>query len=447
VSDLLSIGASGTRAYKAALGAVSNNIANSDTPGYSRRSIEIQESQVSSGTQIWYRSGAQLGGATIGKVVRYNDDYLDMAARTTGTALAETNQRARWMTDIQTALADGSLGVGQRLTAMFSSVERLASNPTDTTLRTNVLFSFEQINTAFKQTHTDLVAVRDGVGQAAKNEVASLNDALKQLADANEGLRRSAQGSAAHVALLDSRDQALTEVTKRLNVSVEFGDNDVAKISYGSTVLVENVDNINVFVSQDSDGLLHFAAGADAGSATAIADPSNGSLGGIVVGAKTTRERIDTLNDLAEQYVKDVNDWHKAGRTAAGVAGGDMLSGTDAASLGVLITNPADIAGASAAGVANGNLVAIKTIRGTGSVEDKWLGTVSTHGNLVKATLDQQTSAASRDEMAQSARADVSGINLDREAADLLRLQQAYQACARIIQVGKEVIDSLFAVM
>jgi len=112
----------------------------------------------------------------------------------------------------------------------------------------------------------------------------------------------------------------------------------------------------------------------------------------------------------------------------------------------VLITDPADIAGASTSGVANGNLLAVSSIRGTGSVEDKWLNFISTQGNLVSATLAEQTAASNRDQMAQAARADVSGINLDREAADLLRLQQAYQASARIVQVANEIMQSLFAI-
>ena len=447
VSDLFLIGVSGARAFQAAMGAISNNITNTETPGYSRRTIEIKESPAGTGTTIWYRSGLAYGGAMINRVVRAGDDYLDGAARQTANALASVDQRARWMSDIQTALNDSSVGVGQRMTAMFSSVERLASNPTDTTLRGNLLFSFEQINSAFKQSHQDLTTISTSIGQAATSEVAALNDALKQLADANEGLRRSQEGTAAHVSLLDSRDQALMEITKRLNVTVEIGANDAANVKYGSTDLVVNVDSIKVFVAQDSNGLLHFTAGADAGTATAIADPTGGSLAGMTTSASVARDRLNTLNTLAQQYVTDLNSWHTGGQTAAGNPGGALLSiGADASTISVLITDPADIAGASTSGVANGNLLAVSSIRGTGSVEDKWLNFISTQGNLVSATLAEQTAASNRDQMAQAARADVSGINLDREAADLLRLQQAYQASARIVQVANEIMQSLFAI-
>jgi len=442
ISDLFGIGASGARAYQAAMGVIANNIASADTPGYSRRTLALKESPSGAGTTIWYRSGLAYGGVDIDRIVRFSDPYLDSAARETSNILGSADQRARWMSDIQSALNDGTLGVGQRMTAMFAAVERLASNPSDTTLRADVLFSFEQINTAFGQTRGDLVAVRNGIGAGATTETDALNKALQQLADANEGLRRSAPETAAHIALLDSRDQALGEIAKRLNVTIDFGDHDAANVSYGAVKLVDNIVANPLAVSQDADGLLHFAVGG-----TAIADPASGTLGGMTKSAQVTKDRIDSVDALATEYVTAINNWHKAGQTAAGAPGTDMLAmGADASALSVLITDPAQIAGVSTSGVSNGNLLAINALRSSGSFEDKWVGLVAMHGNQVGATLAEQSAAASRDTMAQQARADVSGVNLDREAADLLRFQQAYQASARVIQVAKEVMQTIFSV-
>jgi flagellar hook-associated protein 1 FlgK len=442
ISDLFGIGASGARAYQAAMGVISNNIANADTPGYSRRTLALKESPSGAGTTIWYRSGLAYGGVDINRIVRSTDPYLDAAARQTSNLLGSANQRARWLGDILTALNDGPLGVGQRMTAMFAAVEQLAANPADTTRRADVLFAFEQINTAFQQSRGDLVTIRSSIGAGATNEVTALNDALQQLADANEGLRRSASETAAHIALLDARDQALGEIAKRLNVTVDFDDHDVANINYGAIKLVDNIVAHPLIVSQDIDGLLHFTVGG-----AAIADPDNGSLGGLVQSAQITRDRIDALDAQVVDYVTGVNSWHMAGQTAAGTPGTAMLAmGADASTLQVLITDPANIASASTTGVSNGNLLAISALRGPGSFEDKWIGLVATHGNLVAATFTEQVATANRDNMAQQARADVSGVNLDREAADLLRFQQAYQASARVIQVAKEVMQTLFSV-
>src|SRR5690606_3041772 len=127
ISDLFGIGASGARAYQAAMGVISNNIANADTAGYSRRTLALKVSPSGAGTSIWYRSGIAYGGVYINRIVRSTDPYLDAAARQTSNLLGSADQRARWMSDIQSGLNDGKLGVGQRMTAMFAAVERLAS--------------------------------------------------------------------------------------------------------------------------------------------------------------------------------------------------------------------------------------------------------------------------------------------------------------------------------
>jgi flagellar hook-associated protein 1 FlgK len=446
LTDLYQIGASATRAYQGALGAIATNIANADTANYNRRNIQVQESAASTATGIYQKPGYGFAGVEIGSVVRANDPYLDQAARRTGNALADVNQRSRWMTDIQTALNDGPLGVGQRMSGMFASIERLASNPTDTTLRTDVLFSMEQVNTAFAQSRTDLVAIKDGIGNSATNEVASLNDAVSQLASANEGLRRASVGSAAQVQLLDQRDQALGEISKRLDVTISYDGKGIADVKYQGNSLVVSNEPLQFAVTQATDGTLNFTLDGNA-----VATPANGALAGLAKSATVTKTRIDQLDTLAQQYVDDINDWHEAGYTAAGNPGQPILSiGADASTIKVEISDPADIAGASGAppsSVMNGNLVAAGQLRGNaGSMENKWTQIISEQGNIANATVTEQTAASTRDQQAQEARGDVSGVNLDREAADMLRLQQAYQAGARVIQVARELTDAIFAI-
>ncbi|MBU0554625.1 MAG: flagellar hook-associated protein FlgK [Alphaproteobacteria bacterium] len=442
-SDLLQIGASGTRAYQAAMGAIADNIANAETPGYSRRTIALTESAAGNSPMLLYKSSASFYGVQIGGVVRASDEYLEAAARQTANALGSVDQRARWMTDIQTALNDGELGVGQRFSGMFAAVERLASNPTDTTLQADVLFSFEQINTAFQQSHGDLVSIRTSIGASASNEVDSLNDALRQLGNANEGLRRVPEGTASHASLLDSRDQALTEIAKRLNVTITPGANGVANINYDGQVLVENNTVQTVTVGQAADGILSF----ELGDGTAIAAPTGGSLGGIATSAGVVRDRIDALDDLATRYVSEMNGWHTGGFSSPGVPGATLLSmGADASEISLLVSAPALVARYSADDTSNGNLLAMTPLRGTGSIEDEWTGIVASHGSLTNSTVNEQKAASSRDTMAQQARAEVVGINLDREAADLIRLQQAYQASSRVIQVARELFQTIFSV-
>jgi flagellar hook-associated protein 1 FlgK len=443
VTDLFAIGASGVRVYRAAMGAVSENIANASTEGYNRRSVLLMESPSSATTSQFYRPGVAFGGVEIASIARGNDVYLDLAARLADSSYQNANARATWMSDVQNALDDGSLGVGQRLTAMFSAVERLAANPTDTTLRQNVLFSFEQINQAFRLGFEGLTNIQSGLATEAGNEVTALNDAISQLATANEGLRRAAPGSSNAAQLLDQRDLALANIAKRIASTVTFGDHGIANVTYNGADVVNGIVPSAFAVSANADGTLAFTL-----DGASVAVPQNGGLAGLAQSAVVTTTRKTALNTLASQYVADVNSWHQGGETAAGNPGQAMLSiGADAATLQLLISDTADIAAASSDGRINGNLLAINSIRGTSGVENGWTSIIAAQSNLLNAAKAEQTATAARNDQAQNARADVSGVNLDREAADLLRLQQAYQGCARIIQVARETLDSLFAAL
>lgn len=441
MSDLLSIGASGAKAYRAALGAISENISNADTNDYARRTIRMRESAVSTSTSIYYVPSATFGGVEIAGVVRASDPYLDAAARLTGTQLGSATARAKWLTDTEAALNDTENGVGQLMTNMFSSAETLAANPTSQTLATNFLFNVEQIVTAFKQASSDLQTVSEGIGSASGVSASTINDALAELARVNDGLRRIIPGTTAEAQLLDSRDTALSVLTDHLDVSIAFGTNGTVTVQHAGNTIVENSAASSFAVTQNPDGTLALTLDGNA-----IGAPGGGTMGGLFASASVTSSRMASLDTLAVQFAQDMNSWHQGGFTRANAAGGPILSvGTTAASLQVLITDTDDLAIADAS--INGNLLNIGSIRGSGGVEDGWTQLVSTHATLLTSTLTEEKSAAARDQQARAARESVSGVDLDMEAAELLRMQQAYSGCAKVIQLARETFQSILEIM
>ena len=65
---------------------------------------------------------------------------------------------------------------------------------------------------------------------------------------------------------------------------------------------------------------------------------------------------------------------------------------------------------------------------------------VGAQGSSARNTLKTQEALQ---EQAVQARDSVSGVNLDEEAANLMRYQQAYEAAAKVIQVGDAIIQTL----
>lgn len=439
MSDLLSIGASGTNAYRAALAAISENISNADTPNYARRSIRMSESAVSTSTSAYYSPGANFGGVEIAGVVRATDPYLDASARLTGNRLGSAATRAKWLNDTEAALNDTTNGVGQLMTSMFSAAETLAANPANQALRTTFLYNINEVVTAFQQTANDLQALSESVGSAGSISISAINDALTELTRVNEGLRKVESGTSAEAQLLDSRDAALSTLSNQLDVKISFGDRGTVTLQYDGVNIVQDQVAGSFAAAQNSDGTLALTL-----NGSAVSSPSGGTLGGLFASARVVSTRVAEVNALAVQFATDMNNWHQGGFTVSGAAGGAILSvGTTAASLQVLISDTTALATASSDGTSNGNLLNIHSIRGTTGAENGWTQIISAHGTLLTSTLSEEKAASARDQQARAARENVSGVDLDVEAAELLRMQQNYSGCAKIIQVARETFQSI----
>jgi len=444
MSDLFIIGASGTKAYRSAMAAISENIANASTEGYSRRSVTTIESGSSTATMAVYISRANFGGTEVKSVNRATDPYLDATVRYTNMQLGSAVARMRWLTDSETALNDTETGVGQLMTGMFQNMDKLAASPSDNSLRVTTLDSIGRVAQAFNQTSADLGQVSNGIATEAQSSVTTVNQALSALADINNSLLRAQPGTSAYAQLLDSRDAALGTLSTNLNVDISFGTHDQAQVMLNGQTLVQGSSATPLALTANANGTLSLATSGG----TALAAPTSGTLGGLFSAADTVSQRRTSLDTLAQQFVTNMNNWHAQGRTDAGTAGGPLLSGTTAATVTALISDPAQLATKATDGTPNGNLLTVSTVlRGNGSVEQGWTNLIATHANLLSSTKAEQTTAQNRSDQAVAAREAVSGVDLDMEAAELLRIQQAYSGSAKILQVAKETVDAILQII
>ena len=172
------------------------------------------------------------------------------------------------------------------------------------------------------------------------------------------------------------------------------------------------------------------------------ARPANGSLAGLSRAGAIARTRLTELEGLARQFVDDVNAWQAKGITDAGTAGGPLLTMTGGiATLAVTTSAIGDLALASADGTPNGNLLTLPR-----TADGRWRGNAleQLHGGQRQCAggSAQRICSGSRagQQRTQAARLRYLAVELDREAADLIRLQQAYEASARVIQVARETV-------
>jgi flagellar hook-associated protein FlgK len=80
------------------------------------------------------------------------------------------------------------------------------------------------------------------------------------------------------------------------------------------------------------------------------------------------------------------------------------------------------------------------------TIANTYIDQINNVGNLAQQAIITQEALTVVNEQAIQARDKISGVNLDDEAAALIRYQQAYQACAKALQVSGELFDSIIQI-
>lgn len=438
MTDLLNIGASGLRAYSKALSTVGDNIANAQTPGYARRTVALREAPAA-GDIVLSRNAIRPGGVEVAGVRRSQDAWLVEDARTASGEASRSAARLGWVDAAERALDDGPAGVGQSITRIFTTADRLAADPGNTTLRQQLLQAVDDGAAAFRTTAAALESAAKGVRENAQRAVGSLNTDLAALEQVNGGLRRARAGSTNEATLLDERDRLLDQISAMLPVTANFDSRGAVALSSadGAQPLIANGSVATFSVVASPDGRLSFAL--NPGGAVLA---SSGTLAGLVQGADHIADQRAALDNLASRFALELNNWHQAGFDAAGNPGQALLGGSRAADLNLLALTAGQIAAADFSS-ANGNALQLGALRGDGGIESGWSQLVGQQAQQAAAARAQDSAAASRRDGAFAARDAISEVDLDREAADLLRFQQAYEAAARTVQVARETMQSI----
>ena len=99
----------------------------------------------------------------------------------------------------------------------------------------------------------------------------------------------------------------------------------------------------------------------------------------------------------------------------------------------------------------NDNMLAIaaletKAVVGNKTLTNSYIDQVNEMGNIARQATISQTALQVVHDQALKSRDEVSGVSLDKEAADLIRYQQAYQASAKVLQVAGQLFDAVLRV-
>ncbi|MFT3976261.1 MAG: flagellar hook-associated protein FlgK [Sphingomonas bacterium] len=444
MADLLSIGASGVRTYQTALSTVSENIANVGNSSYARRSVDVRE--VAAPTKLVTAANALNGyGSIAAGVNRASDMFKSAAVRAAGSDLARTQAGSVWLDRIQSALTGPDLSTS--LTNFFNAAKSVAADPASAAPRATMLENATTAASAFAATGNALAQVTADLDANADQATASLSSLATALAKVNDGLGRTTANSAQAANLTDQRDSILDQMSALVDVSVTFDDAGRATVRGGGAtgpVLVSGKDAATVTYARNAAGTVSFAVQGNGNYS--VLTPNGGALAGIVDGAQRIADARDQLNTLATGFVDGVNALQAQGEDLNGTGGQPMFSVGDAPTdISLALTDPNGIAAAATGGGTrdNSNILQFETLRANGGFESTMTTMVSANAAALQNRNTVASAQSAIHDSAVSARDAVSGVDLDTEAVDLLRFQQAYSASSRVIQVARDTFQTI----
>ncbi|RTR04391.1 flagellar hook-associated protein FlgK [Halomonas nitroreducens] len=218
--SIFSTGLSGLNAAQNALSTTSNNISNVFTPGYNREVALLGESSTGQ------------GGVQVEDVQRQFNQYiasqLNAATSKTGALEAYRNQ----VEQIDSLLADREAGLAPLMQTFFSSLEDLASAPSDPAARQGVLGTADTLSAQFRSFDGYLQDMQEGINGQLRDEITQINNSTEQLAGINReiALARARNGEAPN-GLLNQRDQLVHELSERLDLRLDVQDGKAYNIS------------------------------------------------------------------------------------------------------------------------------------------------------------------------------------------------------------------------
>jgi flagellar hook-associated protein 1 len=445
LSASLNIALQSMLAEQGAIETTSNNIANVNTPGYARQRPDLVETSPVAIGSLTFGTGVKLGDVT-----SLRSAILDVRVN------QETQQQGQLDAFISSGqqiqgLFNEAAGTGLQapLTAFFNSLSQLSASPSDLNVRQGVLSAAQNLARAFSQSSTNLTTLQRNVDLSVGQSVSQINALTSQIATVDAQVTRATAAGQNPGPFVDQRQQLINQLSNLVDVSeIDAGKGSLTLTTNNGAPLVVGGQAFQLTTQADpTTGLQHvFSQGTDI-----TAKITSGQLAGQIQIRDSEIPTIRTsLDTLATNLANSVNTQHQAGFDLNGAAGGNFFvppvaGGVGAAAnLAVAITDPTKIA--ASAGPAPGSpgdntnanaLLALQnqTIVGGQTPLNYYSGLVFKIGSDVGTAESNQQSGGLVLEQIQNLQGGVSGVDINEEAANLIRYQNAYQASAQISSI------------
>lgn len=455
----LSVALSSLQAQRKRMDLSAQNIANANTPGYTRQRADLASLGPAVYTSMHGKPRNVGDGVQVEKITRIMDQFALNRMRGHEASSGYYNQMDNTLNQIEKRINEpGENGLTSIMGEFFAAFGDVANRPGDPASRMALLEEARGVVESLKLADSGLNTQWNQTKQRVESYVNTINEAASAIAQLNSDIREGTFIGHPVSELQDSRDLLINKLTKIAGVEVTThldgsGEPDgQLDVTLGGQSLVNGKTTQTVALTPTATTDL---TAAKAGTVSAItvggvtATINQGELGATFEALNTTL--VDTSNkydEVASNLATKVNGIHTNGFDLSGAAGGNFFSGTTAGTIAIDagITSHEKIATSALAGEPfngdNANKLSQLAIDPTGPI-DKWQEVVGDIGVQAAGVTVRKNAANHQLEDAREALDSITGVDIDEEMTNLLATQRAYQAASRIMTAVDEALDRI----
>jgi flagellar hook-associated protein 1 FlgK len=342
------------RSHQLAVDVASHNIANAQSPGFSRQRVLLRPVGID-GSDHFSRD-ALLGKAGFGvnakDVNRIRDIFLDFQARQSMAAKSQYGSTSAALSQAELVFNDPTDdGMSKLLAKFWAAWQDVVNDPESAAARTTIVHTTQTLTTRLQRARSELSVQRDDLNNQVNAIAGRINAAASELAAVNFQIKQVELSGDMANDLRDRRDVLLDQLSAIGQISyAEQGDKTVS-VYLGSHELVSGntVRSVQSVVDQNNPGMNKLVFAVDGADVTT----TTGELRGIL----DARDRdlpalVGKLDTLAAGLIGSVNTLHMSGYGIDNPPSTGLLffTGKDASDIALnqaLAANPRAIAAAS----------------------------------------------------------------------------------------------------
>lgn len=362
----MSILNSGSRALLAnqmALQTAGNNIANVNTPGYSRQKLVLET------VEGQFTGAGYIGnGVTASTIQRNFSEFLTRQATLASSTQSADSKRHDMLKQLEGMFATGKGGLGAAIGDMLNAFSDVVTAPTDLTARTVVLTRIDETAARMRSTSLRLDDLVQGIGQELDQKVTAINSLTKSIGQINAEITRTTGNGQPPNDLLDRRDQLIRDLNQYVQTtSIAAADGSIGLFIGGSQSVVLGANFTPVSIVTDDYGDTEKSKLAITRDGVTFNLDENALGGGEVSGLLRFQntdlvEARNLLGRLTMGVTTAMNDQHKLGIDLNGNAGGNLFSPITFGPLNVREPSPPAAPNTGAMTGANGPTLAINDL-------------------------------------------------------------------------------------